>query len=1238
MSSVLAVGKRSVTYVVTVATILWSVGFAAMVSPLTAQAANLSCGTLIKRSDLSTVYYYCDGGRYTFPNQVTFMSWYKDFKNVTTITADEMAAIPLVDNIVMRAGTYLVKITTDPKVYAVEPGGVLRWVKTEEVAKGLWGSAWGKMVKDVPDAFFTNYTVGSPLDTAKYPSGSLVKDGSDWYYVDNGMKRKVTTATFASNHFNEMFAASASLASYTAGSDLGATEVADSAQAGKTPTTPGTGTPSGSLTISLSSESPTGGSVVVDTATTHSQRFAQMTLVQFKAMGGEAVVTEVMASRTGISKDSDVDEVFLMDGDKILAKSSSISKGKITWSNSSGLFTVPANGTKSIWVTADINEDAGSGTTIGFTVDSAKLAGSGSVSGSAVGANKTVATASDLGYLEIATSSPTSATTVDADPAQEKELGKFKFDAVDQDILVKNVTLTQIGTVEKTDLREIKISVAGTQYGATLADLGDNKLVFDFTGHADGGLKVTAGQSKFLDIRGKVAGGTNRTFKFSVQNQEDVRAWDMEYNVYASVVSDNTTTFTVETTAQTTVNTGTLTIQVSKDSPQGNIADGATNITLAEFDLTAAGEEMKLTSLSVQFTGTGSNENIKNVKLLLNGTQVGTTVASSTAVGANTSLDADFTFSNNFTIAAGATKKMKVIVDTTGDNIASADTLRATLVAGSSNGQGKISLSNISTASVSGYTLTVAAGAPTLSENLSMADGSSSNPTAVLNTKNAKISSFVIQAGGGEGSKITNITMKADTATGGLAGAFVNLRLQHNGVDIAPVKGTLTSGTTDTFDYTLTTALILAKSEQYVIDVVADVKSTTSTATNTDTNGVIYPSSVTYQTSETGQSGTATMSAGLQNVFIDLSGTLTLAISADTPSEHYVLMGGTNEEVGRYKLTSGKQEPITVSELVVSFVSAYPANAITGVVGNIRLMEGDKMIGQAVASLDTASATGTTSSTAYAKFSNLTYEVGKNASKTLRVLVDLTAQPDSLSSSSFYTSINLDYDTSGNDALTARGAESGTALSSITGLTLNGSIGKFMHPLKTILSVAHASDAPSGASSKGDDKVVAKWVFTNTSNVNSQAATLQLLNLKVDTSISAAAGHAARQVKVYKASVSDSNLLITTTYVGGTTVGSTGVDLGAGADDTNITEASFSNVTIEAGQSETILVTMDTDDAAANNTLTVGLVKTGGSALAGTASNVQGISWSDGQTTVYDLKPTSSGIGGLPFVGKTLTY
>ena len=136
-------------------------------------ASSISPGDLVKGPTDAVYYYGQNGKRFVFPNAKTYFTWYTDFSTVKTITSDELASIPLGGNATYRPGFKLVKITTDPKVYAVAANGVLRWVKTEDSAKALYGSVWNTRVDDIPDAFFVNYTIGQDIVTSSDFSPSL---------------------------------------------------------------------------------------------------------------------------------------------------------------------------------------------------------------------------------------------------------------------------------------------------------------------------------------------------------------------------------------------------------------------------------------------------------------------------------------------------------------------------------------------------------------------------------------------------------------------------------------------------------------------------------------------------------------------------------------------------------------------------------------------------------------------------------------------------------------------------------------------------------------------------------------------------------------------------------------------------------------------------------------------------------------------------------------------------------
>jgi len=159
-----------------------------------------------------SVYYLgSDSKRYVFPNEITYSSWYADFSSVKVVASDIMASYGIGGNVTMRPGTHMIKITTDPKVYAVEPDGKLRWVDSEETAENLYGTNWVYKIVDVSDAFFVNYDSSTAVEdkiSDKHPIGSLIKyaNSPDVYYVSGtNTKRLISSTGFATNNFRDEF-------------------------------------------------------------------------------------------------------------------------------------------------------------------------------------------------------------------------------------------------------------------------------------------------------------------------------------------------------------------------------------------------------------------------------------------------------------------------------------------------------------------------------------------------------------------------------------------------------------------------------------------------------------------------------------------------------------------------------------------------------------------------------------------------------------------------------------------------------------------------------------------------------------------------------------------------------------------------------------------------------------------------------------------------------------------------
>ena len=157
------------------------------------QAATLTNGSLVKASGPAVYYFSENGTRYAFPDLSTYNSWYPDFSAVQTITDSELAQIPFGGLVTIRPGSRMVKIQTDPRVYAVARGGVLRWVQTEELARALYGDAWNRNVSDVPDAFFTNYRIQNEIVQSTDFSASSEQSAAAT--IDADIRARVTTPT-----------------------------------------------------------------------------------------------------------------------------------------------------------------------------------------------------------------------------------------------------------------------------------------------------------------------------------------------------------------------------------------------------------------------------------------------------------------------------------------------------------------------------------------------------------------------------------------------------------------------------------------------------------------------------------------------------------------------------------------------------------------------------------------------------------------------------------------------------------------------------------------------------------------------------------------------------------------------------------------------------------------------------------------------------------------------------------
>ena len=159
----------------------------------------LTVGSLFKVKGHSAVYILDETlHRLYFPNSEVFHSWYKNYADVVEITESCVDQYPApLDppfGVNFRPGARLVKLKISPSVYVIEPGNRLRKIVSEAVAKELYGPNWANLVRDVADAFWTNFKEkGDDLKESKPHDGMFVKtpQSVDIYYVKDGELEKV---------------------------------------------------------------------------------------------------------------------------------------------------------------------------------------------------------------------------------------------------------------------------------------------------------------------------------------------------------------------------------------------------------------------------------------------------------------------------------------------------------------------------------------------------------------------------------------------------------------------------------------------------------------------------------------------------------------------------------------------------------------------------------------------------------------------------------------------------------------------------------------------------------------------------------------------------------------------------------------------------------------------------------------------------------------------------------------
>ena len=175
-------------------------------------------------------------------------------------------------------------------------------------------------------------------------------------------------------------------------------------------------------------------------------------------------------------------------------------------------------------------------------------------------------------------------------------VGAWNFTVNNNKVYLNSLNFHVIGSANKGDIRNVKLMVNGTQVGATLPTVGQDGTAYFDASSAPGVLNTG---SNNVQIFADVMGSPSYNFQFEILNAYDVLAVDSQYNVPVPAGANSGT--------QVSIQQGTITTTQDANTPTGNIAKGQSQITIAKFDIYAAGEAVKVLNLPFSLTFTGIN-------------------------------------------------------------------------------------------------------------------------------------------------------------------------------------------------------------------------------------------------------------------------------------------------------------------------------------------------------------------------------------------------------------------------------------------------------------------------------------------------------------------------------------------------------------------------------------------------------------------------------------------------------
>ncbi len=578
----------------------------------------LATGDLVKGPNSDAVYYINGSNKHVFPDRKTYLTWYTNFNAVKKVTVAELDQFTTGAPVAYRPGTKLVTHPNTAKVYAVEPGGGLRWLPSEAAAVALYGNDWAKWVNDVHELTFGNYTIGSDLTSTMHAKGTVLQKTGDttiYYYDGTNIRPFASSAAFDANTLNyDYIVKVGSLSQYTAGSSVTAAETFATIAGVGTGPVPGA---AGTLTISLSPTTPPANTVLIGSASR-----VPMTTMRLVTGGAAVIVDSVAVERMGIAQDGAFSNFDLLRSDTMLplnASSKSLNANHQAIFNDD--FTVPANSTWDVIAAANmisgaLSSYAGEYPVISFVTVTLKsgstLSGTLPLTGNVMLVNGTLT----AGAAAVAVGANEPSATTKEVGTKDYIVSSIKITnnstATNQDMTLKSVTWTQNGSASPGDVENVELVNANT--GAVLATVAaPTEKKIHFTGLS---VEIKRGDSLNLNLRLDMKTGSSRTISYDIDQQADVVVYDKLRSTNLLPTYPNTSAPFYNAT-NTTIGDGKLRIESIAVSPT-NIPENSKKVRLGSFKFVMEGEAGNITSIGFKIatsaaTGVGKFTNCQMI-------------------------------------------------------------------------------------------------------------------------------------------------------------------------------------------------------------------------------------------------------------------------------------------------------------------------------------------------------------------------------------------------------------------------------------------------------------------------------------------------------------------------------------------------------------------------------------------------------------------------------------------------